>query len=139
MSTQITEGARSLRAYLLRTEQTVPDFCEKHDLSRRIVQRALNGQQTTFSVDFALAVQKATNGEVTAGSWSQDTLRDAAPEELGRLFPRHRPRPGAVGHTANDFAVADDADDEDEPTVDEPSGPVCVVDEYSQVPAAARG
>lgn len=96
MSTQLTEGARLLRAYLLRVDQTVPDFCATHGLSRRIVQRALNGQQNSFTVDFAEAVASATGGKVPVSAWKQDTLREAAPDEVGRLFPRHRPTPGPV-------------------------------------------
>jgi hypothetical protein len=123
MTPKLTEGARLLRARLLRTGQTVPDFCETHGISRRILQRALNGEQSTFSVDFAIAIQKATDGEVHPGSWSQDTLRDAGPDEVGRLFPRHRHR---TGDTA--------AVDSDDPAVDdEPSGPVVVTEGFSQV------
>lgn len=88
----ITEGARLLRARLLKHGQTVPAFCDEHQLSRRIVQAALAGQQHSFTIDFASAVAKATDGEIPPGSWAQDTLRPALPGEVGRLFPRHRQR-----------------------------------------------
>lgn len=94
MTIKITEGARRLRAHLLRIDQTVPDFCAQHGISRRVVQNALSGQQASFTIDFAEAVAAATDGAVPASSWRQDTMREAAPDELGRLFPRHRPHPG---------------------------------------------
>jgi hypothetical protein len=90
MPTQITEGARLLRAHLLRTDQTVPDFCEKHGISRQIAQRVLNGKQKTVSIDFATDVATATNGEVPPAAWRQETLREASPHEVGRVFPSHR-------------------------------------------------
>lgn len=102
---KLTEGARLLRAYLIRIGQTVPDFCDEHGISRQIVQRALHGAQQSFTVDFAFAVAKATGGEVRPESWQQETQRVANPDEIGRLFPRHR-KPSVregIGHTTSDF------------------------------------
>ena len=83
----IPEGARLLRAHLLRTGQRVPAFCEKHNLSRRIVERVLNAKQHSFTVDFANAMSAATNGEIPPDAWLAATLREASPDEIGRVFP----------------------------------------------------
>lgn len=90
MDTLITDGARLLRAYLKRTGQTVPEFCDAHRLSRQVLQRAFHGSQEKFDVDFALTIEAATERAVPIASWSKATLRPATPDELGRVHPRHR-------------------------------------------------
>jgi hypothetical protein len=73
----VTDGARALRAYLTRIEQSVPDFCEEHDLDRIQVQRALNGERQKISVDFAEAIEKATDGKVRWNQWTRRTAKAA--------------------------------------------------------------
>ena len=90
-TTLITEGARLLRARLKRTKQTVPEFCAAHGVARHQVQRALNGEQTRFDIDFCVAIREATEGEIGVESWLRSTLQPATEEELGRVHPRHRP------------------------------------------------
>jgi plasmid maintenance system antidote protein VapI len=74
---RITEGGRQLRAYLKRVGQTVPEFAEAHGLDRIQVQRVLKGDRERISVDFALAIEKATDGTVQPWMFSKSTLRPA--------------------------------------------------------------
>lgn len=70
-----SDGARLLRIYLIKVDQSVPVFCEIHRLDRVQVQRYLKGERARISVDFAAAVQDATNGEVPWYSWCSKTRR----------------------------------------------------------------
>lgn len=93
--TLVTDGARLLRSHLQSTGETVPAFSERAGLNRIYVQRGLSGEQQRFSLDFALAVERAcgrdASGEpiVPASSWSSDTLRPEQDWE-GRVHPRVR-------------------------------------------------
>lgn len=69
------EGARLLRAFLTETDQTVPEFSERHGFGRIQLQRLLNGERLKVSVDFAEAIQMATGGRVPWNSWCQYTRR----------------------------------------------------------------
>lgn len=66
----VTRGAELLRAFLRRTGQSVPKFCEANDIDRILCQRAMNGDRKRISVDFALAIQRATGGDVPVDAWS---------------------------------------------------------------------
>lgn len=73
---RVTDGGRELRAYLTEHQISVPDFCEKHGLDRINVQRALNGERwKRISVDFAHAIEKATDGKVGWAAWLSKTAR----------------------------------------------------------------
>lgn len=69
-----TDGSRALRAYLRERDLSVSAFCREHDLDRIMVQRALNGDRKRISVDFALRIERATDGAVAMALWSSDTL-----------------------------------------------------------------
>ena len=70
-----TAGARALRRYLERHNLSARAFCEAHGICRQYVALALAGRATRASVDFALAVERATRGEITARMWGSETLR----------------------------------------------------------------
>lgn len=71
----LTRAARVLKRLLKQSGQSVPDFCDAHDLNRFAVQRALNGDQKSFSVDFAYDLQRATNGLVKWRWWRRSTVK----------------------------------------------------------------
>ena len=66
---KVPDGAADLRSYLKKIDQTVPEFCEAHGLDRIQVQRVLKGERTRISVDFADAIERATNGDVYWRAW----------------------------------------------------------------------
>lgn len=72
-------GAVELRRYLDGRGESVPRFCETHGLDRIQVQRMLLGQRERVSVDFALAIEKATDGVVTVASWGEPATIDDDP------------------------------------------------------------
>lgn len=72
----VTDGARALRAYLRDIGQSVPSFCEEHELDRIMVQRALNGERRRISVDFAAAIERATGGRVPWIRWRSETATE---------------------------------------------------------------
>lgn len=71
---KVTDGGRALRAHIDDLGISVPTWCERHDIDRIMVQRAMNGDRERFSVDFALRVEAATKGAVKVAMWSTDTL-----------------------------------------------------------------
>lgn len=71
---KVPDGAAELRAYLTEIDETVPEFCDKHRLDRIQVQRVLKGERTRISVDFADAIERATDGRV---NWRRWLLRTA--------------------------------------------------------------
>jgi hypothetical protein len=71
----ILDGARLLRRHITRLYKSVSAFCEKHDLDRIQVQRHLKGQRTRVCVDFACAIEEATEGTVPVESWKTSTLK----------------------------------------------------------------
>lgn len=76
---QTTDGARKLREWLDERNLTIHKFCEAHGLDYAWVHRVLSGERgQRVSVDFARAVERATDGGVPWHSWCSDTLRDAA-------------------------------------------------------------
>jgi hypothetical protein len=84
---RVTDGARALRAYLIKIGISVPVFCERNGLDRIQVQRVLNGERVRISVDFALSIQKATKGAVAFPMFASSTGR---PVELPRSRQRRR-------------------------------------------------
>ena len=81
---RITNGARELRAYLDRIGMNVPDWSEKHGFGRVRIQRLLTGERwQRISVDFAFAIERATQGNVRWSDFLSETAkavrrRDAA-------------------------------------------------------------
>jgi len=72
MPLEVTRGAVLLRQYLNTQDLTVPEFAEKHGFCRIQLQRALKGERKKISVDFALAIEQATNNAVPIASWAHD-------------------------------------------------------------------
>lgn len=66
----VSEGVLLTRAYLKRINSSIPKFCEDHGLDRLQVQRILNGEQRRISVEFADAMERATEGRVGWRTWA---------------------------------------------------------------------
>lgn len=49
---------------------TVPAFCEAKGLDRIRVQKAIRGKPKKFDVEFAFALERATDGDVPARLWA---------------------------------------------------------------------
>jgi len=73
-------GAEKLLAHIRGLNVSIPDFCEKHGLFRQKVEKAIKGDLKRIDVDFALAIQRATDGAVTVPDWETP---EAADEEGG--------------------------------------------------------
>jgi hypothetical protein len=92
MQTQrrVTDGGRALRRHLDALNQSVPDFCEAHDLDRIAVQRVLNGDRwQRITVDFASAIHRATKGRVRWSLFLSSTARTPRSSEIGRRRLEH--------------------------------------------------
>jgi hypothetical protein len=85
-----SDGARLLRLYLAKTQQSVPVFCEIHGFDRVQVQRYLRGERARISVDFAYGVEHATSGQVPWYSWRSETRRPA--ERMTGASSERKPR-----------------------------------------------
>jgi hypothetical protein len=70
---KVTDGARALRGWLRDHGLSIPRFCESHRIDRIAVQRAVKGERQRISVDFAVAVWRATNGEIPIQLWESAT------------------------------------------------------------------
>jgi hypothetical protein len=62
-------GAEKLLAHIRGLNISIPDFCEKHGLFRQKVEKAIKGDLKRVDVDFALAIERATDGAVTVADW----------------------------------------------------------------------
>ena len=71
-------GATLLREYLTSKKSSILAFCEQHKLSRHQIQRYLRGDRRRMSVDFALRIQMATDGEVPVESWARPVMETVA-------------------------------------------------------------
>ena len=60
----VTPGAKDLKAWLAAQSTSVAPFCEKNGLDRIEVQRILSGERIRISVDVALDISTATNGDI---------------------------------------------------------------------------
>ena len=58
------------QAYLARRHIKQTPFCEKKGLDRIQVQKAVKGQRSRISLDFALDFHRATGGAVPYWAWS---------------------------------------------------------------------
>ncbi len=70
---RVTDGARALRAWLLRERLNLPKFSDITGIDRILLQRACNGERRRISVDFAVRVERATSGAVPAHLWESAT------------------------------------------------------------------
>lgn len=67
-----------LLAYIRRRYGSIPAFSEANELDRIKVQRAINGEIQRIDVEFAVAVEDATEGEVKPADWvPPDDVREA--------------------------------------------------------------
>lgn len=73
-------GPKKLFDHIRGLDISIPDFCEKHGLFRQKVEKAIKGDLKRIDVDFALAIQRATDGAVTVPDWE---TQESADEEGG--------------------------------------------------------
>jgi transcriptional regulator with XRE-family HTH domain len=70
-----TDGGRRLRTYLDKHGLTVPKFCESSGLNRVQVHRLITGERgENISARLALAIDRATDGEVPVTAWDDAAL-----------------------------------------------------------------
>lgn len=109
----LCEGARLLRAYIdERFNTSVQRFANERltgvrGADRVRVLRALNGESKRFSVNFAAAIERATDGAVPVASW--ETTEDADDEAPVKPLEFQADSPSRGGHTTNDFASPRDS------------------------------
>lgn len=72
MTPEATKGAKLLRQYLDAQGLSIPAFADRHDFCRIQIQRAIKGERKKISVDFALAIQRATGGAVPMAAWAHE-------------------------------------------------------------------
>ena len=71
---KVVAGARELRRYLKKTEQSMTSFSEKNGLDRIQILRLMNGLHwKRVSVSFGLSIVKATKGAVRLESFAAET------------------------------------------------------------------
>lgn len=70
-----TDGARALRQWLREQGMSLCAFCQEHQIDRVNTQKAVNGEKRRISVDFALAIEHATDGVVDIRMWASSTMR----------------------------------------------------------------
>lgn len=70
----ITDGGRALRAWLKANGSNIPKFSDLIGFHRIQVQRYVDGERKRVPVDFAVAVERATNGEIVASAWTSSTV-----------------------------------------------------------------
>ena len=92
----LCEGARLLRAHIdERYGKSVQRFANERltgvrGADRVRVLRALNGESKRFSVNFAMAIERATAGKIPASAW--ETTENADVGEAGDPRPSHHPQ-----------------------------------------------
>lgn len=74
---------KALLGHIRANYGTVPAFCEKYALDRIKVQRILHEDFRRIDVDFAFAIERATQGAVLAQSWCTKKVRRSATPERG--------------------------------------------------------
>ncbi len=65
-----TPGPTKLLAYVRKHFGSIPKFCEAAGVDRLKTQRAIAGKCSRIDVDFAFAIERATNGEVVVQDWA---------------------------------------------------------------------
>jgi hypothetical protein len=71
-------GAEKLLRHIRATGLSIPKWCEAKGLDRLKVQKAINGGSARFDVDFALAIERATEGDVTVPDWAAGSQEEPA-------------------------------------------------------------
>lgn len=69
-------GPEKLLAHIRGLALSIPDFCESHGLFRQKVEKAIKGDLKRIDVDFALAIQRATDGAVVVEDWESHSEDD---------------------------------------------------------------
>lgn len=72
MKEPTTRGGRALRAWLNANKLNIPNFALKNNLQRVTVQRVISGDRRRVTVDLAMRIQRATNGDVPVDVWESD-------------------------------------------------------------------
>ena len=62
-------AAAGLLAHIRASGRSIPEWCEQKGLDRFKVERAIKGRLKRADVEFALAVERATEGAVPAADW----------------------------------------------------------------------
>lgn len=65
-------AAQQLLAHVRERYDSIPAFCEARGLDRLKVARAIKGDLIRVDVDFAFAIEEATDGAVLAEAWRMD-------------------------------------------------------------------
>jgi len=74
----VTRGALMLDAWLTLHAVPVPDFAEKHGINRLALQRAMNGTYAKINVELAVAIERATKGDVPVEAWCRAAAKTKA-------------------------------------------------------------
>ena len=86
------EASEVLLKWIRRRYGSIPKFCTAHELDRIQVQRAIRGEIQRITVDFALDIQDATDGEVHAELWATpDEVREARKRRRSNASRRIEP------------------------------------------------
>lgn len=77
-----TQGALALDEYLRKAGRSLHAFCEAHGLDYAQAHRNMSGARgKRVSVDFAAAIEAATDGSIPARLWCQGSLvKTSTPE-----------------------------------------------------------
>lgn len=73
-------GPTKLLAHIRALDLTIPDWCERKELPRHKVEKAIKGK-LRMSVPFAADLEKATDGAVVVGDWIVDAEHAATGTE----------------------------------------------------------
>lgn len=65
-----TPGSAKLLAYIREHYPSIPKFCEAAGVDRLKTQRVIADGYSRMDVDFALAIERATNGEISVKDWA---------------------------------------------------------------------
>jgi hypothetical protein len=101
-----------LLAYIRRRYGSIPAFCEANDLDRIKVQRAINGDIQRIDVEFAVAVEDATDGEVKPADWVPP----------GNVREARRQRRSAAARAARGFEPEQPANEDPPASEPRPNG-----------------
>ena len=67
---QAAPGApRRLLQYIRQQGVNIPDFCRSHQIDRQKLEKVIKGRYKRLDVDFALAVERATERAITVPDW----------------------------------------------------------------------
>lgn len=78
----LTLGARKLRRLMKMHRISAQQFGSIAGVNRITLHNALNGATRLISVDFALAVRRASKGAIKAEDWASETALQVDPQAL---------------------------------------------------------